>query len=263
MKTTILFAIALAVCGSALSAQSADEIVAAARRRIDSATVTISSRSRMTIIAKDGNQTERLVDQYTLEGRSGDRKDGKRSVIIFQKPASVAGTRFLTVSNAGRDDDRWIFLPSLGKVRRISTGEGSGSFVGTDFSYDDLSSGDREVDEDTHAILHEESVDGKACWVIESTPKDKSYQYVKMVDWIEKGSYVIVKGERYDKKGLLKTMEFSQFKDIQGRITPMATKLSNVQAKTSTIVQIDLIKYDEKIPEGVFTTRFLETGRPQ
>jgi outer membrane lipoprotein-sorting protein len=261
MKRNALFAIALAACAAALSAQSADEIVAASRSRIDSVTATISSRSRMTIVAKDGGQTERLVDQYTLEGKEGDHKDGKRSVVVFQKPASVAGTRFLTVANAGRDDNRWIFLPSLGKVRRIATSEGSGSFVGTDFSYDDLSSGDRGVDEDTHAILREENVGDKACWVVESTPKDKSYQYVKTIEWIEKTSHIVLKSEMYDKKGLLKTLEFSQFKEVQGRVTPFATKLSNVQDKTATIVQIDILKYDEKIPEGVFTTRFLETGR--
>ncbi|HOX31947.1 MAG TPA: outer membrane lipoprotein-sorting protein [Spirochaetales bacterium] len=259
MKRLALLAAVLAAGAASLGAQGAlgaEEIVRASRDRIQADTV--SSRSRMMIVAKDGSATERLVDQYSL-----DAKEGKRTVIVFQKPASVAGTRFLTVSNPGRDDDRWIFLPSLAKVRRIAGSEGSGSFVGTDFSYDDISSSDREVEEDTHAILREEKLEGKDCWVIESRPKDPSFQYTRMVHWIEKGSCIALKAELYDKKGLLKLLEFSQFKEVQGRITPMATKLSNLQANTSTSIAVEILKYDEKIPAGVFTPRYLETGRPQ
>lgn len=256
MKRIIAVIAALTLVGIAASAQEATEIVRESRDRIKADTV--STRSRMLITAKDGSQTERLVDQY-----SSDTKDGARAMIVFQKPASVAGTRFLTVENPGREDDRWIFLPSLGKIRRISSGEGSASFMGTDFSYDDISSANRGVEKDSHAVLRSETLDGKDCWVIESKPLDAGYQYSRMVSWIDKAARIGLKIELYDKRGtLLKLLEIKKTENIQGRLTPMTTTMSNVQAKTSTTIQVEIMKYDEKIPEGVFTTRYLETGRP-
>ncbi|OHE62574.1 MAG: outer membrane lipoprotein-sorting protein, partial [Treponema sp. GWA1_62_8] len=188
---------------------------------------------------------------------------GRKTLIVFQKPASVAGTRFLTIENPGKSDDRWIFLPALGKVRRVSAGEGSGSFMGSDFSYDDVSSADRGVEEDAHVLLREEELDGKACWVIESKPKDSGYQYSRMVSWIQKDSSIARRIEMFDKKGaLLKILELGKIEDIQGRLTPKTTKMANAQTKTSTTIEVEILKYDDKIPEGVFTTRYLETGRP-
>jgi outer membrane lipoprotein-sorting protein len=253
---TFLALLAVATFAQGAFAQSADEIVRASRDRVKAATV--STRSRMIITAKDGGTTERLVDQYEM-----DAKAGRRTVIVFQKPANIAGTRFLTVENPGAADDRWIFLPSLGKVRRVSSGEGSGSFMGTDFSYDDISSANRGVDKDSHVILREESLDGKDCWVIESKPKDQGYQYSKMVSWIEKATSFARRIEMYDRKGeLFKLLELGAVEEVQGRLTAKSTKMTSVQAKTSTTITIEIIKYDDRIPEGVFTTRYLETGRP-
>ncbi|PKL26526.1 MAG: outer membrane lipoprotein-sorting protein [Spirochaetae bacterium HGW-Spirochaetae-3] len=256
MKRFIIAAAILAAASLSATAQSADEIIRSSRDRIDAKTV--STRSRMIITAKDGTTTERLVDQYSLDGQ-----DGTRAVIVFQKPASVAGTRFLVIENPGRDDDRWIFLPSLGKVRRIASGEGSGSFMGTDLSYDDISSANRSADADTHALLRSERLDGKDCWVIESRPRDSGYQYSSMVSWIDKASRIVLRIELFDRKGkLFKVMESGSPKDIQGRLTAMNTKMTNVQAGTSTSIQIEILKYDDPIPDSVFTTRYLETGRP-
>ena len=237
-------------------APSAVEIVRASRDRIRADTV--SSRSRMIITAKNGAQTERLIDQYSA-GKSGRAK----TVVVFQKPASVANTRFLTIENSGMADDRWIFLPALGKVRRVSAGEGSGSFMGTDMSYDDISSANRGADEDDHSILRQEDLGGKACWVIESKPKDPGYQYGRMVSWIDKATQVSLKIELYDRHDeLVKLLEILKVEDKQGRLTPTITKMSTVKAKTSTTINLEIIKYDDPIPATVFSTKFLETGRP-
>ena len=252
----LFFLTTLLLSAAALFAQSAEEIVRASRERIKADTV--STRSRMVITAKDGSLTERLLDQYTSKV-SGSTK----TVVIFQKPASVAGTRFLTISNPGKIDDRWIFLPSLGKVRRIAAGEGSGSFMGTDMSYDDISSMDRDVSLDTYALLKEENFEGRPCWVIEAKPKNPGYQYSRMVGWIEKSTSMSLKMELYDKKGtLVKVMEIQDIKDVQGKLTPVVTKMSTVQAKTSTTIYVDIIIYNDPIPASVFTERFLLTGRP-
>lgn len=252
----LLAALALfSVTASVAFAQDARAIVEASRDRLDADTV--STRSRMVIAAKGGATSERLIDQY-----SSDSPKGNRTIIVFQKPASVAGTRFLTMENKGGDDDRWIFLPSLGKVRRIASAEGSGSFMGTDLSYDDISSADRDASLDAHSYLREETLDGKACHVIESKPIDPKYQYLKMVSWIDAKTLVAWKIELYDRKGeLVKLLEVVEVKDVQSRVTPVKTRMTTVAAKTSTTINVDIIKYDDKIPEGVFTVDYLSTGR--
>ena len=84
-----------------------------------------------------------------------------------------------------------------------------------------------------------------------------------MLSWVEKASYIALKIELYDKKGALaKVMEVLKVEDRQGKATPVATRMSTVKAKTSTTIYFDIVKYDEAIPPGVFTTKFLETGRP-
>jgi hypothetical protein len=183
-------------------------------------------------------------------------------VIVFQSPANVAGTRFLTMDTAGGgDEDRWIFLPSLGKVRRIAASEGNSSFMGTDFSYDDMSILDRDIDLDTHSVLREETFNGAACYVVQSIPKDSNYQYSKMLFWIDKSNSLLYKGELFDRRGtLVKVMEVSDFQVVQDRLTPMQTKVSTA-AGTFTTVYVEIVRYDAPVPEGVFTTAYLETGR--
>lgn len=246
----------IAVAGmTSVYAQDANGIIKKARDRIDADTV--SSRSQMILESKGKVTSERLLDQY-----SSDTSDGTRTIIVFQKPATVAGTRFLTMEKKNSDDDRWIFLPSLGKVRRIAASEGSGSFMGTDLSYDDISSTDRDVSLDTHTLLREETLSGKACHVIESIPVDKDYQYSKMISWIDKENFVAWKIELYGKNGeLLKILEVLETAVVQSRITPMRTRMTTVADETSTTINVKIMKYDDPIPEGVFTVDFLATGR--
>jgi hypothetical protein len=255
MKKLIVAAILF--CGVfSIYAQDAASIMDAARNRIS--TDTISTRSRMVITAKDGSTSDRLIDQYSKDDANGNA----RTVIVFQRPANVAGTRFLTMDNASGNTDQWIFLPALGKVRRIATSESSGSFMGTDFSYDDISIADRDVSLDTHTLLRDENLDGTACYVIQSVPKNSANQYSKTISWIGKQNSFIYKSELYDRRGnLVKLLEMSDYRDVQGQLTPMQIKISTVAAGTSTTIFMEIIKYNDPIPETVFTTQYLETGR--
>jgi len=254
MKRITVLAVLL-MGATLLSAQDAVSIMNSAKNRVKMDT--ISSRSRMVITAKNGSTSERVIDQYSKDG-----PNGGRTVIVFQSPANVAGTRFLTMDTAGGGQDQWIFLPSLGRVRRIAASESGGSFMGTDFSYDDISSMDRDLSLDNHTLLREETLNGKSCYVIQSVPKDNAYQYSKTITWIDKTAFLIYKSEMYNRRGeMAKVMEMSDFKDVQGRLTPMQTKISTVGAGTSTTIFMEIIKYDDPIPDAVFTTAYLETGR--
>ena len=232
-------------------------IVERSRNRIQADTV--STRSRMVITARGGAVSERMMDQYSKKDGQGNN----RSVIVFQDPATVRGTRFLTLENQDRGNDQWIFLPSLGRVRRIAGAEGSGSFVGTDFSYDDIASVDRRTDLDNHRLLREENLNSRDCYVVESTPIDTGYQYSRMLQWIDKENYVPHKVELYDRRGnQVKLLEILELREVQGRLAPMVTRMSTLAAGTSTSLNVTNLRYDDPIPEGVFTPNFLETGRP-
>jgi outer membrane lipoprotein-sorting protein len=256
MKRFFLSLISAALCVGTVFAQDAVSIMQTAKDRVQSDTM--SSRSRIVITAKNGGTTERVIDQYAKDAPNG----YTRAVIVFQSPATVKGTRFLTMDNAAGKSDQWIFLPALGKVRRIASSESGGSFMGTDFSYDDMSLMDRDVADDTHTVLSEETLNGAVCYVIQSIPKDSDFQYAKTHTWIDKANYRTYKLELYNKRGAVeKLMEMSGYRDVQGRDTPTQTKVSTLAAGTSTTIYMDIIKYDDPIPEGVFTTAYLETGR--
>ncbi|MDR0684267.1 MAG: outer membrane lipoprotein-sorting protein [Spirochaetaceae bacterium] len=260
MKRIALFVTTLIAFAFSVNAQDAASIMEQARNRDNAATM--SSRSRMVITAKNGSTTERVMDQYSKD----DAKGNDRSVVVFQSPATVKGTRFLMMDNASGDTDQWIFLPSLDKVRRIASSESGGSFMGSDFSYDDMSMMSRDIDEDTHAILREETITvdggGALCYVIQSLPKGSDFPYSKMVSWIDKSNYRAYKTELYNKRGAVeKLMEMSVYRDMSGHDTATQTKVSTVAEGTSTTLYMDIIKYDDPIPEGVFTTAYLETGR--
>jgi hypothetical protein len=257
MKKIALFVIGLVFSAGMLAAQDAEAIVKASRNRIKADTV--STRSRMVITAKNGSTTDRVIDEYSKD----DAKGNGRTVIVFQSPATVRGTRFLTIEKPAQADDRWISLPNLkgGEPRRIAASEGSGSFMGTDLSYDDISSLDREPNLDTHTFLREEILGVNTCYVIQSIPRDKSYQYSKMLSWIDKSSSVTYKVELYKKDALFKILETSNFQNIQNRLTALQTKMTTVDAGTSTTVIVEKLVYDAFIPEKVFTPGFLETGK--
>jgi outer membrane lipoprotein-sorting protein len=258
MNRKIIAAFVFFAIAAMLSAQDAASIVEQSRNRIKADTV--STRSRMVLTAKNGTATERLMDQYSKK----DEKGNARTVVVFQEPASVRGSRFLTVENSGREKDQWIFLPSLGKIRRIAASEGSGSFMGSDFSYDDISSTDRKIDQDNHKILRTEKFNGKDCHVIESSSKDTSYQYSKMIQWIDTNNFVIYKIELYDRRGTqVKLLEITEYREVQGRLAPYVTKMTTLADGTSTSINVVTLKYDDPIPETVFTTRYLETGKYQ
>jgi hypothetical protein len=178
------------------AAQNAEEIVRASRNRIEADTT--YARSSMVLKAKNGSETRRVIEQFTKSGPGGDRV-----MIVFHEPRSVAGTRFLTIENPGAEDDRWIFQPARGREQRIAQGDGSKSFVGTDFSNDDISSANRDAGLDTHTLVREESLGENPCYVIQSVPKDSSYQYSKMIQCIDKNTGVCHKIDLYDRKNAL------------------------------------------------------------
>ncbi len=209
------------------------------------------------------------VEETRNVGEYGRCKNGLSDVVmIFLSPASVKDTRFLAKENDGKDDDKWIYLPSLKSTRRVAASDGSKAFVGTDFSYDDMSS--RKVGDDTHELLKESEDKGnfKDLYVVKSTPKDpKSSQYLYRISYITKDAWIPTYIEMYDKKGkLLKVNEIKAIKKMPGNAgrvynIPMENVMRNVQTGHETAMKMVNISVDQPVPDRNFTTDFLNTGK--
>jgi len=211
----------------------------------------------MTLINRRGRTRERTVLSY-----SKDYGKDSKTIVYFQKPADVTGTGFLSweYDNPSKDDDRWLYLPALKKVRRISGSSENDYFMGTDFTYDDM--GGRSVDEDTHKLIREEEVDGIKCWVVESVPKDKDYMYSKTIKWIRQDSYIAAKIEYYDRMGtLMKILTTSDVKKHEGFWTIFKMEMDNKQEKHKTILELEEVHYNTKVKDSLFRVSTLERGR--
>jgi len=137
----------------------------------------------MTLINSRGDQRVREIKQFVKDFGEEEKK-----IMFFISPADVRNTSFMNWSydEAERDDDQWIYLPALKKVKRISSDSKSDSFMGSDFTYDDL--GDRHPSADEHKLLREEKLNGDDCYVVESIPKEEEYMYSRTVTWIFKNT---------------------------------------------------------------------------
>lgn len=217
---------------------------------------TTRSAVMMELINSNGDVDTRMVEEF------GIKEDGLSSTImIFRAPASVKNTRFLKMENDGRADDKWIYLPALKRVRRIASSDGSKSFMGTDFTYDDMET--REVERDNHTLLREENFNGFDCYVLRAEsvdPEDSQYSY--RVTWIRKDNFVPIKMELFDKNEKLeKVMTVLDLQQIDGYWTPVKAEMKNVQEDHKTVITIKKIVFDKGVDKKMFTTNFLKTGR--
>lgn len=256
MKQIILITAALSVFSSSAFSQTGRDIALKVKNRPDGDTR--KSELVMKLINKRGSVRERKILSYSI-----DVGPDKKSMMFFQYPADVKGTGFLTwdYDAQGKDDDKWLYLPAMKKTRRISGASAKQDyFMGSDFTYDDM--GSRNVDEDEHKLLGEESVSGNKCWKLESLPKDGRDIYSKKISWIRQDCLIPVKVEYYDKMGALhRSLEISEISQVQGYWFAKKMQMTNVQTGHKTIIEINEPEYDFPMEEAVFNINNLEKGR--
>jgi outer membrane lipoprotein-sorting protein len=215
----------------------------------------VQGQLTMTLINRQGEQRVRNLQQYTK-----DYGEVEKKIMFFLSPADVKGTSFMNWSYTDNsDDDQWIYLPALKRIRRISSDGKSDYFMGSDFTYDDL--GERHPDEDNHKLTGEETIDGKVCYVVESIPKDKGYMYSRTVTWVMKDNFLGLKREFYDERGRhLKTLTIKDYDQIDGFWTILETEMKNVQRDHTTHMKFSNIKINQGIPDRRFTERNMMLG---
>lgn len=214
------------------------------------------STLKITLINKRGRKRIREVESF-----SKDYGKDTKSVMVFLKPADVKGTAFLSwdYDDPDTEDDRWLYMPALKKVRRISGSSKNEYFMGTDFTYDDM--GDRRVDEDVHTLLGSEDVDGYPCWKIESVPVDQGDMYTRKVLWIDQTGYISRKVEYYDKDGLLKIYHALDVRKEGGFWTVVKSEMNNVSRDHKTIMETRSIQYDTGIKDRLFRVPTIQRSR--
>ena len=212
---------------------------------------------KMELVNKRGSKRVRTMLSY-----SKDYGKDKKSIMFFQQPADVKGTGFLTwdYNDESKSDDRWLYLPAMKKNRRISgTSAKKEYFMGSDFTYDDM--GNRDIDADDHTLLREEMLDGKPCWVIESTAKTNDGMYSKTIGWIAKDNYMALKAEYFDMQGgILKVLEVNEIKKIDGFWAATEMIMTNHQHSHKTIIRLESMAFNMAIDDKVFTVNSLEKG---
>ncbi len=197
----------------------------------------------------------------TVESLSKDYGKDKKSVMIFRKPADVRGTMFLSweYDAPDKEDDKWLYMPAMKKVRRISGSSRNEYFMGTDYTYDDM--GDRHVDEDTHTLLGHEQIDGKDCWKVESIPVDPEDMYTRKLVWVDTNSHVTLKGEYYDKDGLVKIYHALDVRQQDGIWVTFRSEMNNVSREHKTIMEINKAVFNKGIADKVFRVATIQRGR--
>ena len=168
----------------------------------------------MTLRSRARSESRRVMSIKVLEG--GNEDDGDKSLIRFSKPGDIEGTTLLTHARKIGNDDQWIFLPAVKRVKRISSTNRSGAFAGSEFAYEDLVN--QEPDKYTYAWIRDEDLNGRPTFVVERVPVYDGSGYARQVVWYDKAEYRIQRIEYYDRKNeLLKTLNISGYEKYLGQ----------------------------------------------
>ena len=267
MRRTILAATALAMtlAASTARAESARDMLDQAKAVNDAREPKdTSQKTKMTLVDTRGGERVRDLEIY---GKNYGHRT-RKGITFFLTPPELKGVGFLSWSYPDKDDDQWLYLPELKRVRQISGASRKQSFQGSDFSYDDLELFDdirdwTEKDATSKLVREGEAVDGVPCTVIELTPQGKSYDYARFLLWLDRKDSTFRKIEFYDKKdgALVKTLALGRFETVDNVPTPERIEMTNAKKSTKTALEVSEVRYNRGLGDEVFTERTLERGK--
>ena len=220
------------------------------------------SVASMEMILKNasGQTSTRELSLKTLE--VADEGDGDKILSVIESPPDVRGTALLTFTHINEQDDQWLYLPALKRVKRISSANKSGPFLGSEFAYEDLAS--QEVAKYTHRYVGDEPCgDGLQCFVIERVPVYKHSGYARQLTWIDHDEYRFWKVDFYDRKNdLLKTLTFSDYRQYLDQFwRALVLDMQNHQTGKSTRLSYTDLQFRVGLTEADFTRNALRRAR--
>ncbi len=218
------------------------------------------ARVSLTMILQDrkGNTRERKLRMMMLEvpGETG----GDKSIAIFDSPPDLKGTVLLTHAKVGADDDQWLFLPSLKRVKRISSSNKTGAFFGSEFTYEDIAA--PEVGKFTYRYLGKEPCAGQTCYKVERKPKYRNSGYSAIVSWFDTAQYRPQRMDYYDRKGrLLKVLTLSGYRKYGRLWRAQVLTMKNLKTGRTTILKYGPWKFGTGLSAADFSKANLRNIR--
>jgi hypothetical protein len=221
------------------------------------------SDMQMVLIDKNGDERKRAIRSFDK-----DKGEDKQRIMFFTSPADVEDTAFLTYDYDAyeKDDDQWLYLPALRKTKRIASSDKSGSFMGSDFNYADMTR--KNLDAYDFKILKEDEVRSEKVWLIEALPKTREEieetGYEKSIAFVRQDNFVVVRAVHWVNEGnKLKYQDVSGLEKIDGIWTITAMSMTTKKGKTTlhkTELYFDNVKYNQELSEQMFSVRRLEKG---
>jgi len=204
-----------------------------------------------------GQESKRNNRNKTIEVKG----DGDKTLIIFDSPNDIKGTAFLSFTHSLKSDEQWIFLPALKRVKRISSSNKSGPFMGSEFAYEDISS--QEVDKYKYKYLRDEKINGRDCFVIETYPQYEKSGYTRIINWVDKEMYQPLKTDFYDRKdSLLKTLLYSEYKQYLSKFWRAGRmEMNNHVTGKSTSLMFKEYKFKTGLKDSDFNRNALKRAR--
>ena len=220
---------------------------------------------RMRLFDRQGRMKERQLTLIGLRGGVGRPTDGDRTLIRFTFPNDIKGTAFLVWEHPASDDERFLYLPALGRVRRIAASDTQESFVGSDFTYEDI--GGREFESYSYRLIAEgttwTSPGGAAfpVYTLESRSRDANARFPRVISLVHRDHFVVVHAEiRNRRDEVQKTFDVNRLERVDGYWTALDMRMSDATAKTRTELVLEKVEYDVGLTADDFSRRELERG---
>ncbi len=213
------------------------------------------------LIDRNGNTREREMISF----RKDFGKD-KKMITFFRKPANIIDTALLTFDydDPNSDDDQWLYLPALKKVRRISSSDRGDYFMGTDFTFEDMKQSP-ELSDYQWKLLGSEVVHDHDCWKVEGIPSSKEIGqelgYSRLVQYVTKNTSIAIRVDYWDLADReLKHLRVNKMEEIQHIWSAVSVEMHNVQSNHTTVISFTEQRYNSGLKDRLFTQRALKRG---
>ncbi|MBC8312485.1 MAG: outer membrane lipoprotein-sorting protein [Candidatus Marinimicrobia bacterium] len=209
----------------------------------------MKSNMSMVLTNKNGKVRTSEIRSYSTDGN-------KKQILWFLAPADDKGVAYLKIEHEDKNDDMKLWLPNFKKIRRISSRKKSESFMGSDMSYEDMTS--RNMDEYTYSITGTEFINNQDCHILESVPNGIKTEYSKHISWITKDTYLPLKEESFDKNGNLLKSKSIIYQQVKAYNIMKELHVKNVQRNHQTVLKFDNIEVDTEIKDNIFHEKNLK-----
>ncbi len=253
-KTMLAIAAALAVAGANPAwALSAKEIMEKSHLAVYYAGDDGKAHVHMEIVNPDGGKR---IREFTILRKDVSEGGDQKFFVYFRKPADVRGMTFLVIKHPLGDDERKLFIPAIRMVKRIAPGDARTAFVGSDYTYEDISG--RHPSKDNSELLGEETINGRKAWVIKNTPKTPQRDYAWRKTWVDQETMLVLRESYFDESGNeVKRFTMTKWGKVDGFWVGLAGKMENLATPHYTTVEFTDVKLNVGIPDSVFTERSL------